>query len=209
MKRFILSIFLSVMFYSAQSQIEFGMKAGLSSYDLAKDGIIHIGSNQNLVLNIQNAGYGHHFGLYTRLSLLGIYIEPSFLFNSNTVQYSITEYSEPGVFDKLRSESYNYLDIPVLLGFKLGMLRFHGGVVSHLFINSFSDLTDIKDYEQKFKRASYGWQAGGGLDLWRLRLEVNYEGNLSRFGDHINIGGTNLAFAGTPSRLIMSVGFKF
>ncbi|MBK9254130.1 MAG: outer membrane beta-barrel protein [Saprospiraceae bacterium] len=209
MKNLILVIIIGLCSFKTFGQIEFGMKGGLSSYDLAKEGLLYIGKDQNLAFNIQNAGYGHHFGLYTRLSAFGLYLEPSLLFNSNTVTYAITEYSEPGVIDKIRSETYNYLDIPVLAGFKVGLLRFHGGVVGHLFINSISDLADLSGYDQKFKSATYGWQAGGGIDIWRLRLEVNYEGNLTKFGDHINIGGTPLSFADRPSRVIMSVGFRF
>lgn len=206
------SIFLCMLFLAAirlNAQFEIGMKAGLSSYDLAKDGILYLDTDKNLSLNIDNAGYGHHLGLYTRLTVLGVFLEPSFLFNSNTVNYRLSEYSESGVFDKIRSETYNYFDIPVMAGMKLGILRLQGGVVGHLFINSASELTDIKGYEQKFKSATYGWQAGAGLDLWRFRLDVNYEGNFTKFGDHINIGDTPLEFETRPSRIVMSMGFKF
>lgn len=194
---------------SAQSQIEFGLKAGLSSYDLAKEGIFISDGNQNIEWNVKNAGYGHHFGIYTRLSILGLFIEPALLFNSNTVSYDITTYGESGVFSTVKNEKYNHMDIPVIAGFKLGVLRFQGGVVGHLFINSISDVVDIKGYNQRFKSASYGWQAGTGLDIWKLRLDLMFEGNFNKFGDQINIGGHNYAFADTPSRLMLTLGYKF
>ena len=190
-------------------QIEFGIKAGLSSYDLAKDGIIANNGDNHLEFNIKNAGYGHHFGIYTRLSALGIYLEPAILFNSNKVTYSITEYGESGTFNTIKNDQYNHMDIPVMAGIKLGVLRFQGGVVGHLLINSISDVVDIKSYEHRFKTASYGWQAGAGLDLWKLRLDLNFEGNLSKFGDSISIGGQDYAFATTPSRILLTMGFKF
>lgn len=194
---------------SAQSQIEFGLKAGLSSYDLAKEGIFISDGNQNIEWNVKNAGYGHHFGIYTRLSVLGLFIEPALLFNSNTVSYDITTYGESGVFSTVKNEKYNHMDIPVIAGFKLGVLRFQGGVVGHLFINSISDVVDIKGYNQRFKSASYGWQAGTGIDIWKLRLDLMFEGNFNKFGDQINIGGHNYAFADTPSRLMLTLGYKF
>lgn len=194
---------------SAQSQIEFGLKAGLSSYDLAKEGIFISDGNQNIEWNVKNAGYGHHFGIYTRLSILGLFIEPALLFNSNTVSYDITTYGESGVFSTVKNEKYNHMDIPVIAGFKLGVLRFQGGVVGHLFINSISDVVDIKGYNQRFKSASYGWQAGTGIDIWKLRLDLMFEGNFNKFGDQINIGGHNYAFADTPSRLMLTLGYKF
>lgn len=209
MRHFILFLFLMVLSTSVQSQIEFGLKAGLSSYDLAKDGIFISDGNQNIEWNVKNAGYGHHFGIYTRLSVLGLFIEPALLFNSNTVTYDITTYGESGVFNTVKNEKYNHMDIPVIAGFKLGVLRFQGGVVGHLFINSISDVVDIKGYDQRFKSASYGWQAGTGLDMWKLRLDLIFEGNFNKFGDQINIGGHNYAFADTPSRLMLTLGYKF
>lgn len=209
MRHFILFLFLMVLSTSAQSQIEFGLKAGLSSYDLAKEGIFISDGNQNIEWNVKNAGYGHHFGIYTRLSVLGLFLEPALLFNSNTVSYDITTYGESGVFSTVKNEKYNHMDIPVIAGFKLGVLRFQGGVVGHLFINSISDVVDIKGYDQRFKSASYGWQAGTGLDIWKLRLDLMFEGNFNKFGDQINIGGHNYAFADTPSRLMLTLGYKF
>ena len=190
-------------------QFEAGVKAGLSSYDLVGEGIIIPSDGKFFSLNVANAGYGHHFGLYTRLTVLGVFIEPSLLFNSNTVNFRLSEYAESGVYDIVRTESYNNLDIPVMAGVKLGILRLQGGVVSHIFLSSSSDLTDVNGYSQKFRNATYGWQAGAGLDVWRLRLDLNYEGNLTAFGEHININGTNYQFETRPARLVMSLGFRF
>ena len=209
MKQLILTGFAFFFYVTSYAQFEFGIKAGLSSYDLAKDGIIITNGNQNLEWNIKNAGYGHHFGIYTRLTVFGVFLEPSFLFNSNTVNYDIKTYGEKGVFNTLKSEKYNNMDIPLIAGIKLGVLRFQGGVVGHFFINSISDVVDIKGYEQRFKSATYGWQAGTGLDLWKLRLDLMFEGNLDKFGDHITIGGNSYSFANSPSRLMLTMGYKF
>ena len=199
------------LFFSVASfaQIEFGIKAGLSSYDLANEGFLINDGDKQVEWNISNAGYGHHFGIYTRLSLLGVYLEPALLFNSNRVTYDITEYSESGVFTKVKNEKYDQLDIPVMAGIKLGVLRFQGGVVGHLFINNISDVVDFKGYDQRFKTGSYGWQAGVGLDIWKLRMDLNFEGNLDKFGDHITINGQDYAFEDRPSRLLLTLGYKF
>ena len=201
---------LVIMTYTESfSQIEFGIKAGLSSYDLANEGILISDENQNIKWNIADAGFGHHFGIYTRLSALGLYLEPALLFNSNKVTYDITTYGESGVFNTVKNEKYNTMDIPILAGFKIGLLRFQGGVVGHLFINSMSDAVDIKGYEQRFKTATYGWQAGTGVDIWKLRLDLLFEGNFDKFGEHITVGGHEYAFADTPSRLMLTLGYKF
>ncbi|MCZ2339097.1 MAG: hypothetical protein LC127_13090 [Chitinophagales bacterium] len=209
MKRYFLA--LTVFIWSivgANAQIELGVKGGLSSYDLANQPLIIDDGLQHIEWSIKEAGYGHHFGLYTRLSLLGVYLEPSLLFNSNTVTYDIDTYGESGIIKTLVNEKYQTVDIPVLAGFKIGVLRFQGGVVGHFLINSISDVIDVKNYEQRFNNATYGWQGGTGIDLWRLRLDLLFEGNFSQFGDHISVGG-RYAFADTPNRFILTLGFKF
>lgn len=195
--------------HQGQAQIEFGAKVGLSSYDLAREGIVISKGNTTFEQRIVDADYGHHIGIYTRLTLLGVFVEPALLFNSNNVTYQLSTYDENGVFNTIRNEKYNHLDLPIMAGFKVGFMRFQGGIVGHLLINKISDAVDIKGYEQRFQNATYGWQAGTGIDFWRLRLDLNYEGSVARFGDYVTIGGQEVALAKSPSRFIFSLGFKF
>ena len=203
----ILAIALFTNFIHAQ--IEFGLKAGLNSIDLVSNGIKINNNGQVLDIDFKNSEYGHHIGLYTRAKFLGIYVEPAFIFNSNKVNYSITDYSEDGPVTEIFSEKYYNLDIPLMVGIKAGILRLYGGPVAHLHVASSSDLFDIKDYDQKFKDATYGYQAGFGFDIWKLRLDIAYEGNLSSFGEHISIGGNEYSFGQSASRVIGTVGYKF
>lgn len=189
------------------AQVEFGIKAGISSYTLAQDAI-NI-PDKDIKLSISDASFGHHAGIYTRIKLLAFYIEPAVLFNSNKVTYKLDQYGEGGIVNQLRSERYNYVDIPVLAGIKMGPVRLQAGVVSHLFINSISDIVDVDGYQQKFQNATYGYQAGVGLDIRSIRVDVNYEGNLTAFGDHITVDDTSYNFGSRPHRIVASVGYKF
>ena len=192
------------------SQFEMGVKTGLSSTQLVSEGIfIKGGENDSYELNVENVNYGFHFGLYTRLSIANIYLEPSFLLNSSNVDFRLDEFQEDGIFSSLQSENYQHLDIPILLGFKMGPLRFQGGPVAHIYVNNTSELTNIKGYEEKFKTANYGIQLGAGLDIWRFRLDCNYEGNLSKFGEHITVDGNQYAFSSNASRIVASLGYAF
>lgn len=203
----ILAIALFTNFIHAQ--IEFGLKAGLNSIDLISNGIKINNNGQVLDIDFKNSEYGHHIGLYTRAKFLGIYVEPAFIFNSNKVNYTITDYSEDGPVSEIFSEKYYNLDIPLMVGIKAGILRLYGGPVAHIHVASSSDLFEIKDYDQKFKDATYGYQAGFGFDIWKLRLELAYEGNLSSFGNHISIAGNEYSFGQSASRVIGTVGYKF
>ena len=76
MRHFILfGIFVVGTMMTVQAQIEFGIKAGVSPYDLAEKGIFTTNGTQNIDWHIADAGYGHHFGIYTRLSALGLFLE--------------------------------------------------------------------------------------------------------------------------------------
>lgn len=191
------------------AQIEIGFKAGLSSYDLAHEGLLIKNSSGILEWNTQNAGYGHHLGMYTRMTLWSVYLEPSLLFNSNTINHHISYYSEEGLVNVIKNEKYNHLNLPVVAGIKVGALRFHGGVVGHFLIDRVGEVFEFDQYSQKLQRATYGWQAGTGVDILRLRLDLSYEGNFERFGDEIVIQGKSYAFAKTPGRLILTCGFRF
>ena len=67
------------------AQFELGLKTGISSTDLSPKSILINNDGNNMTLSIQEANYGFHFGLYTRITIANIFIEPSFLFNSSSV----------------------------------------------------------------------------------------------------------------------------
>lgn len=209
-KSFIFSLIAILLSISASAQFEMGVKFGVNSTELASDSIDLITSDEEqLNLAFQEADYGVHLGLYFRLSALGFYIEPAGFINSSNVTYKLSEIQNGEIITSLKNESYTSLDIPVLIGYKAGFFRIQGGGVAHLVIDSASDLIDINGYEGKFKTANYGYQAGIGVDAWKLRIDINYEGNLSKFGDHITVDGTEYSFNNTPARFILNVGFRF
>jgi len=191
------------------AQFEFNIKAGMHSIDLVNDGIILPNDDgQGLQFNFLDSKYGIHFGFSTRISLLGIYIEPSFLLNSTSIDYTIDDFGDQGVFNVVKNETYNSFDIPVVFGIKAGILRLYGGPVAHLHINGSSDLVDFPGYEQRFKDGTYGFQAGIGLDIWKIRIDAGFEGNLNKFGDHIYINDQSYKFDTAASRLLLTVGYK-
>jgi hypothetical protein len=210
MKTIILSLLCIGCTFVGTAQLEVGVRAGVSSMDLADNLVITLLTEQGLVsISPTDADYGFHFGLYTRLSIAGFYIEPALLFNSSSVTYKVREVSEDGVLETLRAESYRDIDIPFVVGVKKSIFRFYGGPVASFHLDSTSDLVSIDGYRQNFDSSTFGFRVGVGLDIWRVRLDLGYEGSLSRFGDHVNIGGRDFAFDDQPGRLLGSVGVKF
>lgn len=211
MNKLLIPLVLCILFVTTNygQKIEFGAKIGMSSYDLAENSLLIKRDFQVIKLKVQNATYGHHFGMYSRVKVGGLFVEPALIFNTNRVDFTLDSYGESGVVNQVFSERYNNLDIPIILGLKIGFLRIQGGPVGHLFVNSSSDLVDWDGYEAKFKQMVYGVQGGLGIDIKSLRLDLMYESNLEKFGDHITLGGEPFAFSRRPSRWIATVGYKF
>ena len=210
MKRFIISAIAYLCILSTSiGQFELGVKAGVSSFDLAKEGIVFKEGNSEYKLNFSNAEYGVHFGVYSQIRFLGLYLEPAVLLNSNTVNFNLEEISENGPLNTLKSETYRNVDIPLLIGAKLGFLKLQAGPVAHFYLNSTSDLFSFSGYKHNFKSATYGGQIGLGVDVWKFQLDILYETNLSKFGEHIEIDGEQFAFGDEAGRVILTIGAKF
>ncbi len=206
----------SVLFFSicclstAEAQLKIGLRVGTSTTDISTSNlnIIENGATQ-LTLALKEAKYGIHGGLVIQGKIGKFLIQPEILFNSNSVDYEVTDTQNPGFPAEIRQEKYQYLDIPLLFGAKFGALRLHAGPVGHLYINSASELTDIQGYAQKFKEFTFGWQGGLGVDLWKLMIDLRYEGNFSKFGDHITFFGDTYNFDKSAARFLISLGFMF
>jgi hypothetical protein len=195
----------------AISQLQIGLLGGISSADIPGErlAIFNEQDVEAFKLSVENAEYGYHFGVFVRAQILRFYIEPAFIFNSNQVNYTLEDIIDDTGISTIRKESYQHLDIPLMLGWKFGILRLGAGPVAHVFIDSSSELFDVSGYRQKFDDMTWGWQAIVGLDIWLARLDVRYEGNFSKHGDHFEFYGRDYNFAKSPSRLIASIGINF
>ncbi|MFK7934387.1 MAG: porin family protein [Saprospiraceae bacterium] len=203
MKKFLFLSFLLCTVFATQAQFKFGLRGGISSLDF--DPMPIITGDESLKVAFNDASYGVHGGVFARIGNK-IYIQPEILFNSNTVDYDVTDFSGT----ELLKERYQFVDIPLLVGFKMGFFRVQAGPVGHIFVNSTSELGDkVQNYQQTFEDMTYGYQAGIGLDLGKLIVDVKYEGNFDRFGEHFTIDGTQYMFDGAPARLVASVGLAF
>ncbi|MDH3651798.1 MAG: PorT family protein [Saprospiraceae bacterium] len=203
-----LSLFLFAVIFSlgiSQAQVRLGLKGGVSTYDLGVNELISVVDGSDAFeLGISDAKFGFHLGAVVQFQIGSFVIQPEAVFNSNSVEYSLRDGNNPSVTE-LFSEKYQYVDIPLMFGIKAGPLRLMAGPVGHYFVDSSSDLFDFESYDQKFKSMTYGYQGGIGLDFFNVMLDVRYEGNFSKFGDHIVFGGTAYSFDSSPARLLASI----
>jgi hypothetical protein len=76
-------------------------------------------------------------------------------------------------------------------------------------LNTNTELSAWDGLKEEFNNLTIGYQAGIGLDIWRLHFDVRYEGNFSRFGDSITVNGNSYQFSNNPERVIGTIGFSF
>jgi len=205
MKNLISAIFCLLVLNTAHAQFfSLGLKAGLNTQINHQDDItIGNGGDPSFNFGLDGRNFGTQIGGYMRFGNK-IFVQPEVLFNSNKVDYKI---GESGVGDVIKNEKYQYLDIPVLMGVKLGPVRLQAGPVGHYFLNATSELTDFNGYEAKFKQMTWGWQGGLNVGFKRISLDFRYEGNFSKQADHLTFFGDQYHFSDAPARFIVGVNF--
>jgi opacity protein-like surface antigen len=201
----VLSVFLAL---PAFSQVNFGLKAGASTTNVKMDDVktLTSGETEYLVNAIKEANYGFHAGAFVRFSLLGFYIQPELLFASRTDEYKIVE----GVETEIVKQQFNQLDLPIMLGAKLGPVRLNAGPAARLLINSPKDLIDHPDFKAMYNNLTFGYQAGIGVDIVKkITLDLRYEGSLQKYQTKIDAGGEKVTLDDRPNAFLLSVGIMF
>jgi Outer membrane protein beta-barrel domain len=212
MRKLIFSLVCSAMAYlplQAQS-LKYGLKIGISTTEVSPSDLPIKSGTDSFRLKLTDAGYGYQFGAFARAKFLGLYVQPELLFNSNKATYSLKSITGAAIADTIRTETYNRLDIPIMIGYQLfKTVRVNAGPIAHINIGSTSELTNTSGYTAKFNTATWGYQAGIGLDLGKLGIDLRYEGNFANYGDHLSFGGKSYSFDKKPSRLVASLAYSF
>ena len=205
MKKFIVIVLALVLAAPLYSQVKFGLKAGAST-DFTFTNQTFQGTDFEVILQkAKDAEWGFLGGVFMRASFAGFYIQPELLLATatNSVTYDDVE---AGGAPVVYNQKFNKLNIPVLLGVKVGPLRINAGPAASVMISDPKEIIEGATY----KRATFGYQAGLGFDLLkRLTFDLRYEGNLNQFGDEIEIRGQNFKLDDRTGALLVQVGLIF
>ena len=133
--------------------------------------------------------------------MIGIYIQPEALLSKQSSSVNINS--------QKADLTFNQIDVPVMIGFNFGPLRVNAGP-SFRFLSG-ADLEvpgdpvgDVKEY---YKNSTIGYQAGVGIDTWKLVFDLKYEGSLTEINEEL----TNLSPIEVDQRvsqIVFGVGFK-
>lgn len=180
MKKIILATtFILLLTVTAMAQLPsfaFGLKGGInfSSLKTKND------------LTDQNSIMGYQAGIFSRIGAAGIYFQPELYLGSKGNEFLRIEDNSGTDFTAKGKVKFTTLDLPLLLGTKIGPnklnLRFMAGPVmsfildeNETFAKIYQDVTDFGNY----KKQTLGLQAGTGVDLGNLTVDLRYEAGLS------------------------------
>jgi len=204
MKKLFFIIAISMIFSISNAQLlKFGIKAGANSSSFKLD---EIDSPDAIITQANDATWGFHAGVFLRIKIAMLYLQPEVYFTSMGGKYN---YQDPAssAAAELKTFDMNRLDIPLLLGFKLGPIRINAGPSGHLVLSHSTDLDGLK---ADVNGMTWGYQAGLGIDLFKkLTLDARYEGNLSSLGESVTIGGTDFNTDMRTSQFLISLGWMF
>ena len=157
-----------------------GIKGGVNMASLKTEGLTYNGIGNYVVENL-NAKTGYVAGAYMRLGRK-IYIEPELL-----VSY---KNGSINVLKSLSTQSlqldikYVSLDVPILIGYRLGPLHVMAGPVASYSLNADNSIaevigTNLGSLQAATTKAYFSYTAGAGIDLLGLTFDVRYEGNFT------------------------------
>ena len=157
-----------------------GIKGGVNMASLKTEGLTYNGLGNYVVENL-NAKTGYVAGAYMRLGRK-IYIEPELL-----VSY---KNGSINVLKSLSTQSlqldikYVSLDVPILIGYRLGPLHVMAGPVASYSLNADNTISEaiganLGSLQAATTKAYFSYTAGAGIDLLGLTLDLRYEGNFT------------------------------
>jgi hypothetical protein len=204
MKKLLIFLLAVIFTIPAFSQIKFGLKVGATTTTVPK---YDISTGTNNIKALKDADWGFQAGAFLRVGLKFVYIQPEVVFATNSYDYNVTTVSGT----KLMKQNFNRLEVPVLLGIKLGPLHIKAGPSATIQIGSPKALIDDPDFEAMYRGATFGYQAGIGIDLFnKIAFDARYNGSLSgKFGDKVTISGQDFTLDSRQPSFTLSVGLMF
>ena len=163
----------------SSAQFTIGIKGGVNFSTLKTDFKTQsFGDNLQQSLDTKTGYVG---GIYVRIGNK-FFVQPEFIFSAKGGSLNILKGGTTNTSQTVAIEYTNF-DIPLMVGFKVGPLRLNAGPMASFKISDKGLDEALKAYSnnvnESFKNASYGYQAGGGLDIGALSVDLRYEGSLS------------------------------
>jgi hypothetical protein len=192
------------------AQLKFGLRAGVSSSSIKMNDIMTKtkAGLDSIAVTAGNAKVGFHFGVVGRLELLSVFIQPELLLSSTGGEVKVNDVINKT--ESIKDQKFTRVDIPIMIGKSFGPARVELGPIASFILSSKSGIEGlVASSKEDFKKASWGYQVGLGLDVWKLALDLKYEGNFSKLGKDVTLFGKSYTTDTRNSQWVMSLAFFF
>jgi hypothetical protein len=191
MKKYLLSAALLVTIsFSTQAQFSLGIKGGVNYSSINSD-------------NLKSSTVaGYQAGLFARIGG-GLYLQPEVYLSSSGGEFTSSDNNYTG------NVKFTNLNIPVLVGLKFGPKNLNFRVMAgpeYISVLSQNDNLSANfnnaynNFGNAYKSNMLGYQAGAGVDLGALSVDLRYQGDFDNY---------NSAYNQKQNLWALSVGFKF
>jgi len=194
-KLILLSAFFLAFGVVAQAQVfTFGVKGGVSSSS------VDFTNRSPDFAQLENEAKitGFHGGIFTRLKVLGFLLQPEAVLSSSGGKFEVPDDLGNTTVQEV---GFTHLDVPLLVGYNVLFARAYAGPVASMLLGSDYGSKEAKDF---FNSSDWGYQAGVGVDISRITLDVRYE-RLKRSYVNPSTGSVDLR----NQQLMVSLGYKF
>lgn len=182
--------------------ISFGLKAGFTSNEQRVD-FKTLTSTSEFKKNAS----GFHVGGVARLDfpLLPIYVQGELIYDWG--KYNNFEFN-----NSTSSITTNSLSVPLLLGVGIGSTSFikvraNAGPVFNLVSSAKWGGNQNVDIDNIFRKQTVTWTAGLGLDIFRIMIDVRYNGTFKK--NEISSLGDMASINARPTSWTFSLGYLF
>jgi hypothetical protein len=185
--------------------LQAGIKGGINLSNIAIDNNFSVNVDKSLATKT-----GYLVGAYARVGKK-MFLQPEVFFSAK--DYEVNALNALTKSNDVVSFSQKSIDVPILVGLKLGPVRVLAGpVASYSFSADASANNALKTYfsgtpREISNRSNFSYQAGIGLDILSLSLDVRYQGAISELSNTIAIP-TGFNYAQKPSFFQATLGLR-
>jgi hypothetical protein len=184
-----------------------GIKGGVSLTNLTLDGLSVNGASDYIAKSME-AKNGYVGGVYARLGRR-VFFQPELLAGIKYAKINVLN-AALGL-DKKIEIGYTSIDIPLMLGYRLGPLHVMAGPVASYSVTPNSTFDQLvlanNTFSNAVTNAFFSYTAGAGIDLLGFTLDVRYESNLTDLSKTIPLpSGVN--FSQKASSFQATLGLK-
>ncbi len=199
-------------FNTIQAQNKLGVKVeyGLNAVPTQSTFLVNEFNQVEHELSIVSATPAQSIGLYSAFDFGYIFLQPEALYTSYSMNFEIENFNSqvdaPSTLTV--TEKIQQFDIPVYAGVRYKFLKFGAGPVFHIGQHIESSFSDLGKLSVKPAQISAGFQAGIGLDLKYVNVDVKYQREFNSVTDHIEYNSQPVGIKSSLSGIRIGIAFN-